>query len=44
MMMKTKKKKIDNYQIFYEHMSSIPDSGEDYGINVFGVNYMYELK
>jgi len=36
--------KIGKATAFYEHISSIPDNGEDYGINLFGINYMYEIK
>ncbi len=32
---------MGNVQFFAEHLSSIPDSKEDYGINVFGANYMF---
>lgn len=35
---------IENFQIYYEHISSIPRSGEDGGLNMFGINYMFEIK
>lgn len=35
---------INNFQIYYEHISSIPDGNEDGGLNFFGINYMFELK
>ena len=34
---------VGNYQIFYEHISSIPRTDEDAGLNMIGVNYMFNV-
>ena len=35
---------VGNYQFFYEHVSSIPRTDEDAGLNMVGVNYMFGSK
>jgi len=32
---------VDNMQFYYEHISSIPRTNEDAGLNMIGVNYMF---
>jgi len=38
---RVEQKVAKNTKVIYEHLSSIPDNREDYGINTFGIIYMF---
>jgi len=41
---RAEQKVAKNIKLTYEHLSSIPDNKEDYGINTFGLIYTFDVK
>jgi hypothetical protein len=37
-------KNIGNFQTYFEHISSVPNNDDGYGLNMFGINYLFEVR
>ena len=35
---------IGNFQTYYEHISSVPNNDDGMGLNMFGINYLFEVR